>query len=55
MNRFEEMNVAEQQEICGGGIILPIWPIKFVKETVEVAVAGAVVGGVAGALNILNK
>ncbi len=52
MNRFEEMNVTEQQEISGGSFfpvmpVLPYWQVKLIEKA---ATAGAVVGVVAGGL-----
>ena len=54
MNRFEEMNVTEQQEISGGGVILPILPFQFFTEKVAGVVAGAVAGAVVGAMKVLS-
>lgn len=47
MNRFEEMNVTEQQEISGGAIIGPVVPVllPFINEKVAAAAVGAVLGG----------
>ena len=57
MNRFEEMNVTEQQEISGGGIIGPVGPLlPPIVLPVKVAgvVAGAVAGVVVGAMKVLS-
>lgn len=47
MNKFEEMNVTEQMELCGGigyptGPIIPTWFIEKIVPVVAGAVAGAV-------------
>ena len=57
MNRFEEMNVIEQQEISGGAIIVPVVPVlPPVVLPVKVAgvVAGAVAGAAVGAMKVLS-
>lgn len=47
MNRFEEMNIAEQMELCGGigyptGPIIPTWFIEKIVPVIAGAVAEAV-------------
>ncbi len=56
MNRFEEMNVTEQQEIGGGAIIGPVLPVlpPYIVEKVAAVAAGAVLGGAVIAMKVLS-
>lgn len=54
MNRFEEMNVTEQQEISGGAILGPFIINQKIAELVAPVVAGAVAGAFMGAMKVLS-